>query len=262
MQSFKTVAGLGVRRGLDQGPLLIVAALAVCAAAAAPAAASTTIDITGETWGYFDHNFGSNFKLYTPDPRRAAVGRLKPSVNLPTDGDYAATMEFFVPTLPSNAIITGLDLKIEGLGSSAGRIALTTYIASTSIGDPDRLFLGNLLTDNYVQAAGGVTTTDLTTTNVPNYFQALAGRYIGFSLREISRSCSPLDCFTVNVLGNVSAPDLYPLPVLSVTYDLPEPPPPLGAVPEPATWAMMIMGFGLSGAALRSRRRRPLQGDA
>lgn len=30
------------------------------------------------------------------------------------------------------------------------------------------------------------------------------------------------------------------------------------AVPEPATWAMMIVGFGLTGAALRNRRRRTL----
>lgn len=28
-----------------------------------------------------------------------------------------------------------------------------------------------------------------------------------------------------------------------------------GAIPEPATWAMMIAGFGLAGAALRARRR-------
>ena len=28
----------------------------------------------------------------------------------------------------------------------------------------------------------------------------------------------------------------------------------LAAVPEPATWAMMIMGFGLIGGAYRSRR--------
>ena len=27
------------------------------------------------------------------------------------------------------------------------------------------------------------------------------------------------------------------------------------AVPEPATWAMMIMGFGLAGTAIRKRRR-------
>ena len=29
----------------------------------------------------------------------------------------------------------------------------------------------------------------------------------------------------------------------------------IGAVPEPATWAMMIMGFGLIGGAMRSRKR-------
>jgi hypothetical protein len=32
-------------------------------------------------------------------------------------------------------------------------------------------------------------------------------------------------------------------------------PPPAGAVPEPASWAMMLGGFGLVGAALRNRRR-------
>lgn len=31
--------------------------------------------------------------------------------------------------------------------------------------------------------------------------------------------------------------------------------PPTGAVPEPATWAMMLIGFGMMGAAIRYRRR-------
>jgi len=30
-------------------------------------------------------------------------------------------------------------------------------------------------------------------------------------------------------------------------------PPPSGGVPEPASWALMIAGFGLAGAALRRR---------
>jgi hypothetical protein len=30
----------------------------------------------------------------------------------------------------------------------------------------------------------------------------------------------------------------------------------MGTVPEPATWAQMIAGFGLMGAGLRVRRRR------
>jgi len=33
---------------------------------------------------------------------------------------------------------------------------------------------------------------------------------------------------------------------------------PTGGVPEPATWAMMILGFGAAGTALRSRRRTAL----
>ena len=33
------------------------------------------------------------------------------------------------------------------------------------------------------------------------------------------------------------------------------PPPPVAGVPEPQTWAMMIIGFGLLGAFLRRRRR-------
>ena len=34
----------------------------------------------------------------------------------------------------------------------------------------------------------------------------------------------------------------------------PPPPPPNNAVPEPATWAMMIGGFALAGATLRRRK--------
>jgi PEP-CTERM motif len=36
---------------------------------------------------------------------------------------------------------------------------------------------------------------------------------------------------------------------------VPDGTPPLGAVPEPASWAMMIFGFGLVGGAMRSKRR-------
>lgn len=69
--------------------------------------------------------------------------------------------------------------------------------------------------------------------------------------------------------GSASAARLYatgpapviPPPVITPTNE-PEPPsmdaPPsngaVGAVPEPATWAMMILGFGAAGAFLRRRR--------
>ncbi|MGL6044521.1 MAG: PEPxxWA-CTERM sorting domain-containing protein, partial [Sandaracinobacteroides sp.] len=35
--------------------------------------------------------------------------------------------------------------------------------------------------------------------------------------------------------------------------------PPVSAVPEPASWALLIAGFGLVGGSLRSRRSKALQ---
>lgn len=44
----------------------------------------------------------------------------------------------------------------------------------------------------------------------------------------------------------------------SLTVDTVKAPPPPPAVPEPATWAMMLAGFGLVGGAMRHRTRRPV----
>ena len=40
-----------------------------------------------------------------------------------------------------------------------------------------------------------------------------------------------------------------------ITDNAAVPPPTPGAVPEPGTWAMMLLGFGVVGGALRARRR-------
>jgi PEP-CTERM motif len=40
------------------------------------------------------------------------------------------------------------------------------------------------------------------------------------------------------------------------------PPGPIGGIPEPSTWAMLIAGMGLTGAALRRRRGQPMAATA
>ncbi|MEH3103119.1 MAG: PEPxxWA-CTERM sorting domain-containing protein [Sphingomonas phyllosphaerae] len=59
---------------------------------------------------------------------------------------------------------------------------------------------------------------------------------------------------TINLSNTTFAPDSS----LQVKFDRTTTPP-AGPVPEPATWAMMILGFGLVGAAMRKRASATVQ---
>ena len=68
------------------------------------------------------------------------------------------------------------------------------------------------------------------------------GNATGFFLFHFAQ---PVDSFTTSIPGLSGA----------VLYTNGTPPPPPG-VPEPATWAMMLMGFGAAGTAIRRSRRK------
>lgn len=61
---------------------------------------------------------------------------------------------------------------------------------------------------------------------------------------------------TLSLYNGTTNTDFIGLDNVSVSGPSAIPP---GAVPEPASWAMMIAGFGLTGAALRRRRRATLR---
>ncbi len=60
---------------------------------------------------------------------------------------------------------------------------------------------------------------------------------------------------TINLANSFFAPGGS----LQVKFDGTVTPPPAGAVPEPATWAMMILGFALVGFAMRRRTSATVQ---
>jgi hypothetical protein len=223
----------------------------------APVAATTTISLTALTYGYFDPTESNNFQLSpfhsgTAVANFAQVGRATDSS--PFSGDYAATIEFLIPTLPSDAILTGLSLTVTPqFGSPISDVQLRSYFAANTAPDPTRIFAGSNLT-NYLNLNPNVVTTDLLGGPTVNYLEDNPGLYLGFSFRETNplapRFC-PATC-QPKTIGSTGDPGFYTLPVLTVSYDIPTPP--SSDVPEPASWAMMIAGFGTIGATMRRRK--------
>jgi len=234
-----------------------VAGLLACAPAAA-----TTITITPETYGFYDPSMSNHFQL---SPFHAGAGTTanfaqvgRQIVGYPT-GDYAATIEFLIPTLPDDATLIGFSLTITSLGGNVIHdVQLRSYFAATSGPDPDRIFAGSNLT-NYLDLNPPVVTTDLLGTPTVNYLEDNPGQFLGFSFRETDpTNCPQYACNSLKTIGSTGDPDYYTLPMLTITYDVPVPPPPSSPAPEPASWAMMVGGFGIIGAAMRARRKNAI----
>lgn len=105
--------------------------------------------------------------------------------------------------------------------------SIGTVVLSTALGfGDDRLGTGFFTNTN---------SSDLAT-----FFTSLAGGSVQYRLLDVDPGDQFYD-FTQGVDGGLATVGTGPTVVQS-------------AVPEPATWAMMIIGFGIAGASLRQRR--------
>ena len=225
---------------------------------AAPAAAAT-ITLTPQVWTFRAPNYDGNYQATDTlfgGPSYGTVGRYGAPGNNgeieypPTDGDYASTLEFLLPDLPADAVVTAANLSIlNTFNQFGGDIEVFAYTATTTARDPARLNRGGYLTTFNGTLARGQSFAPFDVTDIAAFsFQNLpAGTYLGFSFRQVGCT-APQGCRMELGFGA----DISPRPVLSVTYDVPDPP--VAGVPEPTSWALMIGGFGLTGAALRRRR--------
>ena len=66
-----------------------------------------------------------------------------------------------------------------------------------------------------------------------------------------SQNSMPLSFSTLAATGTFNVSSDYDISSISVSYQVDSP---AVAVPEPATWALMISGFGMAGAMFRRRR--------
>ncbi|MBR0688809.1 PEP-CTERM sorting domain-containing protein [Bradyrhizobium manausense] len=226
-----------------------LAALASCAVVTnAATAAAATIVVNGLTEGYHSSSPNGPFAL---DPgsfagASATVGHIITGNSI--DGYYAALMQFSLPTLPADAVVTNSTLTFSGIGGNrAGDILLTAYATQGTAFDPNKIRGGSTYGVIHVD---GQTVMDLTDLIAYELKILPAGSTAGFSFSQAAENCTYVgfngSCF--DILGS-SAGNGYPIPTLTISYDVVT-----TAVPEPSTWAMMIVGFGLLGFAGVARR--------
>jgi hypothetical protein len=154
--------------------------------------------------------------------------------------EFTATPNQMVFVDPLVAV--GYDYIVGG-----GSPLITKALFPTLAGDPDGydiFALSDLNTALFTGVLGG-TTVDFTT------LSGLSGGIGGFALRGISPAAmlNPANPAAFVTGLEFASGGVVQLTQTPISIDI------AGAVPEPATWAMMILGFGAIGTAVR---RRPL----
>ncbi len=149
-------------------------------------------------------------------------------------------------TDPAMTIVPGSDqwLKSYVFAAPSGTANFPTDFISVIIKTAD---LGSLMVDGSLANAA--------------LFNALGGSGYSFGNIDVSSKAGPFtitadSAFQLLLTGYDSYDSYFTYggAAFSPGASPPPPPPPNNAVPEPATWAMMIGGFALAGATLRRRK--------
>jgi hypothetical protein len=238
---------------------LVAGATVLCQA---PASASTTVTIGGEVKAYVARDYSQNYTEVSSFPGIAYVGIFTSGRYPEKDGRMAATFDFLAPTLPTSAVVTSAKLIFKNYETFEGPnvYEVDTYTAPSSIVDPARANVRTPATTFQLYVSADPFQVDVTSALLANLAASPSYPDIGFSIRQIADNCGASGNFNDGYPGyDCSArfgdTSVYEQPLLSITYDIASPPPPVSTVPEPANWAMLAVAFGLVGAGRRRWRR-------
>jgi len=222
-------------------------------AAAAPANAQTLIDVTDNGTGAIDTTFTSpNEAVAQSWTQTVAASNVSVAAVVNTNGDTVTSARWWITT------------EI-GLGAStADLVASGTYSPPASsplgLGDADYTTIAtglNFAAGTYYLVLGGVSSAALIGNQWDGGFpsELSISQAPGFTLGDQYDSSTSSGFGPRGAFDDVTTGTDFPgaregLRLESVPTGVSG-----GAVPEPAAWMLMIMGFGLAGAGLRSRRR-------
>lgn len=179
-----------------------------------------------------------------PDGTVSIVGLFNPAVNLGTrPNTFTAT--------------TGLTFEISGTGGFAGVSGLTGTLNgvldfSSSTSTTIDQTIANFFTfndgtgHNFVFSVDSVETTAWS--NNPGVSSSFTLYLLGSTVDAFKNYAATPTSLTLSF--NSTGGSAY-----AASATLAVPPAPIGLVPEPATWAMTLVGFGAMGAAMRRKPR-------
>jgi hypothetical protein len=222
--------------------LVAVAALAAVGMAGSPAFASTTVGstdggncypfvcndsgtATGQSIDYYQIYSSSAFSGPLTFNTISFADTILPGAEILT-GNYAISFG-----VTSSAVGSGYPVSISGVGS----------FFSGALGGPNLSITGSSYAYNPLSGNLVMHVVASNQANTPNGSQANGG-YMDADYAGLVTSRA-----YYNIVGTENGSG-----ALVTTFSG-------GAVPEPATWAMMLVGFGGLGAALRSRRKLSMQ---
>lgn len=248
-----SVALIAIGASLEGGTLVRYVALA-----ASLLFASASVPVSAATLVQFDSEFGA-FAGFAPfDPSLGTLNSVTLEVELwrprtwmldvPADEPSSADVQWTVDgywLLPASAATggAGIAVPLTGSGTSTvsmdllaegrafGFFAVDAYGAASLLLDPSAFFGGRVFFNGYDPAYFG---------DVGDTHFTVAGDH---GLTMLGSACMGFDG------PYPEAEDLCGATSYTLTYDY------TPAVPEPGTWAMMLLGFAGTGLALRRRRR-------
>lgn len=167
-------------------------------------------------------------------------------------GAANATVYTFVPNLTSGATIVGT-ITTDGVTGDIGFSDITGLDVTVSDGNGSA-HLGFSDVINTGPLNGIPTLLHATATGLFFDFSGSPHAFVAYSLGSaVCMAAGPTPCGSIenNQLVLVNGV-FHDSPVFSGLVEVAHV---TGAVPEPASWAMMVGGFGLVGGAMRSRRK-------
>lgn len=235
---------------------LILTALAATLGSVAPAGATTIVlDAAMQTYRAPDGSRNYTEQSAVWKDTTAFIGIVNDFTTPGFNGRFAATLEFALGALPSNAIVTSATLSMTAFFNNDSIDTLSSYVAASNAVDAARVYGGNLITAFDVQdfrTANGINIQFNVKSAVATAFSGIASNpVLGFALDQVVDRCAATNSFgCVSSFTGAGAK-----PQLAINYEI-APPPPASDVPEPATWSMLLGGFGLIGATMRRRQRK------